>query len=129
MCPRDVVDIHIPRRDDDNRLMGPPIIELKFEKDILELQIIIGEESIQLRMEKEKPTLCERCLQFRHPKKFCRSNREICRDFKKEECTIVERSFTSIAKNPTRQVTKNICREHTIEATIQNKMRLEKCDA
>ena len=28
MCPKDVVDIHIPRRDDDNRLMGPPIIKL-----------------------------------------------------------------------------------------------------
>ena len=30
MCPRDVVDIHMPRRNNDNRLMGPPIIELEF---------------------------------------------------------------------------------------------------
>ena len=30
MCPKDVVDILIPRNDDDNRLMGPPI-KLEFE--------------------------------------------------------------------------------------------------
>ena len=38
MCPKDVMDIRIPRRDDDNRLMGPPIIELKFKKNILNPQ-------------------------------------------------------------------------------------------
>ena len=42
MYPKDVVDIRLPRRDNDNRLMGPQIIELEFEKDILELHIIIG---------------------------------------------------------------------------------------
>ena len=47
MCPKDVLDISMPRRDDDNRLIGPPIIELEFEKDILEPHIIIGE-GIQL---------------------------------------------------------------------------------
>ena len=62
MCPKDVVHIHMPRRDDGNRLMGPPIIELEFEKDILDPHKIIGGESIQLRMKKQKPTLCERCL-------------------------------------------------------------------
>ena len=36
--------------------------------------------------------------------------------------------FASTAKNPTIQETK-ICKEYTIEATIQNKMRLDKCDA
>ena len=35
--------------------MGPPIIELEFEKDILDPHIIIGGESIQLKMTKEKP--------------------------------------------------------------------------
>ena len=28
MCPKDVMDIRVPRKDDDNRLLGPTIIEL-----------------------------------------------------------------------------------------------------
>ena len=44
----------MPRRDDDNRLMRPPIIELEFEKDILDPQIIIEGEKIQLRMKKRE---------------------------------------------------------------------------
>ena len=48
MCPKDVTDIRMSRRDDDNRLVGPPIIELEFEKDILNPHKIIGEEKIQL---------------------------------------------------------------------------------
>ena len=39
MCPWDVVDVRMPRRDDNNRLMGAPIIELEFEKDILDPQL------------------------------------------------------------------------------------------
>ena len=35
LCTRDVVDIHVPSKDDDNRLMGPPIIKLEFEKDTM----------------------------------------------------------------------------------------------
>ena len=35
MCPKDVTDIRMPRKDNDNRLMGPSIIKLEFEKDIL----------------------------------------------------------------------------------------------
>ena len=41
MCPEDVTDICMPRRDNENRLMGPPIIELEFEKDTLDPHIII----------------------------------------------------------------------------------------
>ena len=48
MCLKDVMDILMPRRDDDNRLLRPPIIELEFEKDILDPHIIIGEENIRL---------------------------------------------------------------------------------
>ena len=62
MCPKDVVDIHMPRRDDSNRLMVPPIMKLEFEKNTLNSHIIIRGKSIQLRMKKEKPTLYERCL-------------------------------------------------------------------
>ena len=47
MCPKDVMDIRMPRRNDDYRLMVPPIIELEFAKDILDPHIIIGE-NIQL---------------------------------------------------------------------------------
>ena len=46
MCSKDVVDIRVPRRDDDNRHTGSPIIKLKFEKDTLDPYIIIGGESI-----------------------------------------------------------------------------------
>ena len=46
MCPKDLVEIRVPKRDDGDKLMGPPIIELKFEKDILDRHIIIRGESI-----------------------------------------------------------------------------------
>ena len=78
MCSKDVTDIRMPKRDNDNRLMGPSIIELNFEIDILDPHIIIGEESFQLRMKKETPILCEMCLEFGQPeKKYCRSNRKL----------------------------------------------------
>ena len=67
MFPKNVVDIRMLSKDDD-KLMGLPIMALEFEKDILKSHIIIRGESIQLRMKKQKPSLCERCLQFRHPK-------------------------------------------------------------
>ena len=69
MCPKDVTDICMPRRDNENRLMRSPIIELELEKYILVPHIIIGDENIQLQMKKDRPTLCERCLQFGHLKK------------------------------------------------------------
>ena len=56
MFPKYKVDICVPRRDDSNRLMGLSIIELEFEIDTQDLHIIIGRQSIQLRMKKEKPT-------------------------------------------------------------------------
>ena len=31
ISPKEVTDIHMPRRKDDNRLMGFPIIEMEFE--------------------------------------------------------------------------------------------------
>ena len=43
MCPKDLTDILMPRRDHENRLMGLLIIELDFEDDPLSLYIIIGE--------------------------------------------------------------------------------------
>ena len=36
ICPKDVVDIRIPRKDDDNKVIGLLIIELKFEKKVME---------------------------------------------------------------------------------------------
>ena len=54
MCPRDDVDISGPRMDDDNRLMGPPIILLEFEKGTLDPHIIIRGECIQLRIKKRE---------------------------------------------------------------------------
>ena len=33
MCPKVVVDTSVSRKDDNNRLMGTPIIELEFKKD------------------------------------------------------------------------------------------------
>ena len=46
MCPNDIVDIRVPRRDGDNRFVGLSIIKLEFEKDTLNPHIIIGEENI-----------------------------------------------------------------------------------
>ena len=37
MCPKDMVDICMPRMHDGDRLLGPPIIKLEFEKDTLDL--------------------------------------------------------------------------------------------
>ena len=34
--PKDILDIFISRRNDDNRLIGPPVIELEIKKDILD---------------------------------------------------------------------------------------------
>ena len=110
MCPKYVVDIHILRRNDNSRLMGPPIIELEYEQDILDPHIIIGGESIGL----QKLTLCERYLQFGHPKNFAKETRnsaETAQSFyRKEEYEIIGKFFAYIAKKPTRQETK-ICKE------------------
>ena len=46
ICHKDVVDIRVRWRVDDNRLMGPPFFELEFEKDNLDPHIIIGREYI-----------------------------------------------------------------------------------
>ena len=54
MCPKDVVDICMPRKDNDSRLLGPSIIELNFEKGILDPHIIRGGESIQLQMKRRE---------------------------------------------------------------------------
>ena len=54
MCPKKRTNICMPRRDDDNRLMGHPMIELEFEKDNLDPHIIIeGKHSI---MNEERET-------------------------------------------------------------------------
>ena len=53
MFPKDEVDIRISRRDDDNRLMASPIIELVFEKNTLDLHIKIGGENV-----KDASTFC-----------------------------------------------------------------------
>ena len=49
-----MLNIRVHRRDDGDRL--------EFEKDTLDPLIIIGEENVQLRMKKERPSLCERGL-------------------------------------------------------------------
>ena len=66
-------------------------------------------------MKKEMPTFCEMCIQFGHPKQYCRSK-------------IVEETFASTAKNPTRQEIRKYA-ENKMEATIQNKMKLDEYDA
>ena len=80
-------------------------------------------------MKKEKPTLFESCLQFGHPKKFCRSNRELCRDCTEplqegrvHNCGEV---LFLYCKEPHKTEDKKICGKYTIETTIQNKMRLD----
>ena len=41
ICPKDVVNIRVLRRDDSYKILGPPIIKLEFEKDTLDPHIII----------------------------------------------------------------------------------------
>ena len=50
MCTKDVTDIHMPRNDNKNRFVGPPIIEWSFI-NILDLHIIIGGKNIQKKRE------------------------------------------------------------------------------
>ena len=54
--------------------------KLEFEKDILDPHIVIGGKYIQIRMKREKLTLCERCLQFGYLKEYCRGNGELCKE-------------------------------------------------
>ena len=46
------MDIRVLRRDDNNKLLGPPIIEIEFEKNTLDPYIIIGGESINYEWKK-----------------------------------------------------------------------------
>ena len=46
ICPKDITDISMPKRDIENRLMGLSIIKQEFKKDILDPHIIIGGENI-----------------------------------------------------------------------------------
>ena len=46
MCPKDVVDIPVPRRDDEDKQSIP---KLEIEKDTLDPNIIIGGEGNQIR--------------------------------------------------------------------------------
>ena len=127
MCPKDVVDIRVPRRDDRDRLRSPPIIE---QKENLDPHIIIGEKSIQLQKKKEKPALCEKCLQFRQPQQFLQSNREFCAELLQKRIVYNNRGDVCFYyKEPHKARNKKICREYTIEATTQNKIRLNKCNA
>ena len=65
-------------------------------------------------MKKERPTLCQRCLQFGHQKKGkmrdCRGN------------------FCLYCKEPHKTEDKKICEKYKMEAKIQKNMRLDKCD-
>ena len=54
-------------------------------------------------MKKRSPTLSERYLQFGHPKKYCRSEREHLQERRIQDC---KETFASTAKNHTRQETK-----------------------
>ena len=81
MCLKDITDICMPRRDNENRLMVPPIIEVEFEKDTLDQHIITGRENILLQMKKGRPILFESCLQYGHTKKYCRSDGKLSTNF------------------------------------------------
>ena len=133
MCLIDITDIRMPRRDDENRLMGPLTIELEFEKDTLDPHIIIGGENIQLRMKKERLTLYERCLQFGNPKTYCRSDRKLCTNcaeqLQEERMHICGGNFCLYCKKTHKTGDKKICKGYKMEATIQSKIRLNKCNA
>ena len=96
--------------------MEPPIIELELEKDI-----IIGGENIQLRIEKKRPILYDRCLQFGHSKKYCRSERELCtnctehlQEGRMHNC---RGNLCFYCKEPHKIGDKKTCEEYNMEAT------------
>ena len=85
MCPKDVVDILVTRRDDGNRLRGPPIIELEFKKNTQDPHNYRRRKH-STRLKRDRPTLCEKCLQFGHSQKIleatknsARTTQSICR--------------------------------------------------
>ena len=78
-------------------------------------------------MRKEKPTLCEKYLQFWHSKIFCRNNRELCTDCTESLQEGRAHNFGEILYlhcKLHKTGVKNICKEYKIETTMQNKMRL-----
>ena len=83
-------------------------------------------------MKKERPSLCKRCFQFGHPKKFCRNNWELYKDciepLQNGGVHNCGGDFCLYCKAPHKTGGKNICGEYIKEANIQNKKRHEKCD-
>ena len=101
----DIVDICVPRRDDDNSLMGPPIIELEFEKCTLNPHIIIGEERIQLRM-KKKQLYVKSASKLGTQKNSAEATENSSETAQKEEYTIDGWTFSFTANNLTRHETR-----------------------
>ena len=106
------------------RTNRPPIIELEFEKDILDPHIIIGGKNIQFRMKNERPNLCERFIQFGHPKKYCRNDRELgtnCAEHLQEgrmhDC---RGNFCLYCKEPHKTGDKKICEEYKMVTEGEN---------
>ena len=84
-------------------------------------------------MRSERPTLCERCLQFRHPEKYCRIDRELCTNcaeqLQEERMLICGGNFCLYCNKPHKMGDQKKCEEYKIKATIQSEMRLNKCNA
>ena len=65
------------------------------------------------------------------PNKFCRSNRDLCRDCTEPLQDGREHNWEDLClycKESRKSRDKKICGQYTIEATIPNKIRLDKCD-
>ena len=84
-------------------------------------------------MKNRRPTLCERYLQFGHIKKYCRSDIELCTNctiyMQEEKMHNFRGHLCLYCKEPNKAGDKKIFGEYKMEATIQNKIRLDKCDA
>ena len=117
-----VVEIYTSRRDDDNRLMNLPIIELEFEKDILDpynnwrrKHLTTNEKRNQLYVKGASSLAPLKVLQKQQIMQRASIGKKIAQLWKGPLPLLQE------------QETKKF-RKYTIEATIQIKMRLDKCD-
>ena len=112
MCLEDVIDIHVPKRDDNSRLMGPPIIKLEFDRDTLDPRIVIRRVNFQLRMKKEKGAYS---LDTQKNTTEAKSSAGGAQNrFKRRENTVSVDYCASIARNPT---------GHEIKTPVENTKR------
>ena len=63
----------MPRKDSERKVIGPPIIELETDREMMDIHIF-RKQKISDKKKKERPIICNRCINFGHPEKNCNKN-------------------------------------------------------